>query len=212
MGKIILALTALLISDVTFACTAPPSSSERLNSIRSFIVTSPNKQFFVKLVPSRWQKATPNSPFRIIRKKDSYAIGFEVLLDGQFKQLWSFKSWDDNSEAEPFLKVKNPIFYLSNDGMSFVEMNPVKSSKDKSAVVIYSKGKIVNSYAPLDFGVEKLKFGYNFPVSSGCDRVGWFTSGENIAKYGIANHVKINTVKDEVWIINLERLGLEKAK
>ena len=110
------------------------------------------------------------------------------------------------------MKVKTPAFYLSNDGMNLVEMNPVRNSEDKNAVVVYSKGKIVNNYAPLDFGVEKLKFGYNFPVSSGCDRVGWFTSGENIAQYGVANHIKINTVKDEVWNINLITLDLNRAK
>ena len=203
MKKFILVIITLLLSDLALACSPARPSAERLNDIRPTIITSPNKQFFLKLVPSRWKKKSAV----IKRIKDSYAIAFEVLPDGQFKQLWSFKFWDNRETHSWFSKVKRPDFYLSDDGMNLVEINAVQHNNDKSAVVMYKKGKKVKRYAPMDFGINKLKVG---PTS--CRFKSWIMYSENRRANDRATEVNIRTVDNVLWHIDPDSLKFRKAQ
>lgn len=206
MKNYILIGLALLVADVTLACSIAPPTAKLLNSsfFRSTIITSPNEHFFLKLVPSRW-KNTGSNGSKPIRKKDSYAIAFTMLADGQLKQLWSFKSWDVDDGA--YWKIKRPDFYLSDDGKNLVEINSVRSSKDKKAVIFYREGEKIKSYAPSDFGVDELRVG---PTS--CRMLSWLERDENRKPLHGFLPLKIRTVNDVLWNISLETLSVVKAK
>jgi len=201
--QITLVMFALLTGDVALACKLALPSAERLNNIRPTIVTSSNRQFFLKLMPSRWAQVGRS----IIRKKDSYGLAFEVLPDGQYKQLLSFRSWDNNDNSgNVFSKVKHPRFYLSNDGMNAVEVNFVKSKNDKTAVVMYTKGIQVKSLSPLDFGVNKLKVG-----RTSCRFRSWLEKVENRGVPYRPSSVELTTVNNVRWNISLDSFESAQA-
>lgn len=131
-----------------------------LNSRRSKIVASPNGHFFLKLVPSRWKKDPRNKSQRILTRH-SYALAFEVLAGGQFKQLWSFKGWDKIG-INRFFEPLNSTYYLCNDGMNLVKIIRGSISLKNNVVVMYLGGEEEKRYSPSDFGVTELKLGCPF--------------------------------------------------
>ena len=154
MKKIALAALTLLLADTALACTPLRPNVEYRNSQQSSIIVSPNKHFFLKLVPSKWAMEKG----RMVKKRDSYGLAFEALPYGQMRQLWSYKHWDANGKPE---------LYLSNDGMNLIEVNTsVQTSLKTNAVVTYKKGQKIQTY-PISY------FGVKTPIRNSCRTSSW---------------------------------------
>jgi hypothetical protein len=216
MYKYLVVIFALLVNGMALACTRSSPTLYGLNSAKPKIITSPNKHFFIKFVPSRWGKVVTLedgvhlSSSMISRHKDAQVIAFELLPEGQFKQLWSFKYLDVDRRfynLKSSFRGNRPTFYLSNNGMNLVEMSRAGTRSNKNAVVTYSKGKKVKSYAPADFGVNELK-----PGVLTCHPRVWLKSHRVTRPWVRKAHVDITTVDNLSWEIHLDSLEIKKAK
>ena len=194
----ILLLIALLLSEAGLACSPVLPNVDMLNGERSTMVASPNGRFFLKLMPSRWKKDPLNKSQRIMTRC-SLAIAFEVLADGQFKQLWSFRDRVGKKHFEVPLYSR---FYLSSNGMSLVEVIQWSSSAKSDVVVTYSEGKEVKRYTPADFGVTKL--------IPGCPSGNWQLDIKRPVSYG-PDIIKIKTVNNADWEIEVRTLELKEV-
>ena len=120
MYKYLVVIFALLVNDMALACSRSGPTLDGLNSAKPKIITSLNKHFFIKFVPSRWGKVVilengkHLSSSMISRHKDAQVIAFELLPEGQFKQLWSFKYLDFDRRLynlKSRFRSNRPTFY-----------------------------------------------------------------------------------------------------
>lgn len=113
--------------------------------------TSENKQYLVKLIPSRWRMGKTKYDF--IKKKESYGVVFKISETGQLQYLWSTKG----IYPEDRIKRKSFKIYLSNNGKSIIRVNENPtilisekgkiSAPDNDAITVFKKGKIIKKHS-----------------------------------------------------------------
>ena len=195
MKKIIFIILATLATGTAFACTPINPTVASLNAKRSIIITSPNKHYFLKLVPSKWALEKKSK----VKKRDAYALAFEAMPDGQIKPLWSFKHWEAYSSQN---------LHLSNNGMNLVAYKGgVKSNTDTSAVTTFKRGKKVRGYSPNYFGVRA-------PIRrSTCGTGSWLDYGAKSAPFfNLYNGVTLQTINGLRWTVSPENLAIRRTK
>lgn len=186
-------LLAFGLNTSALACSYPPMNFERLNSQKPIVITSTNKQSFMSLMPARWAQEQGN----FVKKRDAYALAYQINENGQFKQLWGYKNWDSNI-GSPY-QLGYPELHLSDDGKSVIEIHrAVKNVKAKTAVIIYTNGKKVRSYSAEDLGVKMI-------VMNSCGFASWASyTSENDRAPSDAN-IYIKTKADKTWKIDINK-------
>lgn len=183
-------LLILQLPQVAHACTPIPQNKAlaRLNSVVPVVTTSPNQRFFVKLMPARWAREKGT----IVKKREAYAIAYDVKKNGHLQQIWSMKTPEYTN------------LYLSDNGRILTTVKSLVSGEtDKTALNIFYNGKKIRSYSPHNLGARNLR-------RAPCGGFGWGSVSQTgminplpRIVYRVPLEIKVNTGRK--WVIDLDK-------
>ncbi|MEZ5537716.1 MAG: hypothetical protein R3F02_19110 [Thiolinea sp.] len=191
-GKLLATLLGLSIiySETTLACTPPARPDvNALNNAPAKMILSGNGKYLLKLIPGKWALEKG----RIVKKREAYGLAFELLKNGQLKQIWSYKNWD--AHINQLFRYHSTELYLDNDGKKLTEINrEVSSASDKTAAVIYYMGRKGARYAPKDFGVTSVRV-------TTCGTGPWTVTNQTYSNLP-EGAIPLQTIAGKTWFID----------